>query len=139
MYGGTRPVRRGRNRCNPVCGYREEPDVAPDSNVETYAALKLAIDNWRWAGVPFYLRTGKRLAKRKSLIAIRFKEVPHALFRGTAVTKSSTELARNPGPAGGRNFAGVRGQNTRPNNEAGRCLDGFQVSGLLWGRAFYRI
>jgi glucose-6-phosphate 1-dehydrogenase len=72
---------------NPVNGYREESDVAPDSNVETYVALKLMIENWRWAGVPFYIRTGKRLAKRKSVIAIRFKEAPHALFRGTAVTK----------------------------------------------------
>jgi glucose-6-phosphate 1-dehydrogenase len=72
---------------NPVRGYREEPDVAPDSNVETYVALKLMIENWRWAGVPFYIRTGKRLAKRKSVIAIRFKEAPHVLFRETAVQK----------------------------------------------------
>src|SRR5581483_10591487 len=72
---------------NPVSGYRQEPDVAPDSTVETYVALKLMIENWRWAGVPFYIRTGKRLAKRKSVIAIRFKEAPHALFRGTPVTK----------------------------------------------------
>jgi glucose-6-phosphate 1-dehydrogenase len=71
---------------NPVPGYREEKDVAPDSNVETYVALKLLVENWRWAGVPFYIRTGKRLAKRKSVIAIRFKEAPHALFRGTAVS-----------------------------------------------------
>ena len=71
----------------PVPGYRQESDVAPDSDVETYVALKLMIENWRWAGVPFYIRTGKRLAKRKSAIAIRFKEAPHALFRGTAVTK----------------------------------------------------
>jgi glucose-6-phosphate 1-dehydrogenase len=72
---------------DPVSGYRQEPGVACDSNVETYVALKLLIENWRWAGVPFYVRTGKRLAKRKSVIAIRFKEAPHALFRGTAVTK----------------------------------------------------
>jgi glucose-6-phosphate 1-dehydrogenase len=72
---------------NPAGGYRQEPDVAPDSTVETYVALKLMIENWRWAGVPFYIRTGKRLAKRKSVIAIRFKEAPHALFRGTPVTK----------------------------------------------------
>lgn len=72
---------------NPVPGYRHEPDVSPDSNVETYVALKLMVENWRWAGVPFYIRTGKRLARRKSVIAIRFKEAPHALFRNTAVTK----------------------------------------------------
>lgn len=68
-----------------VPGYRSEPDVAPDSTVETYAAMKLTIENWRWSGVPFYIRTGKRLASRKSQIAIRFKETPGALFRGTQV------------------------------------------------------
>jgi glucose-6-phosphate 1-dehydrogenase len=62
-------------------GYRQEPDVSPNSEVETYAAMKLSIDNWRWAGVPFYIRTGKRLAGRKTQIAIRFKETPAALLR----------------------------------------------------------
>jgi len=66
-----------------VRGYRNEPDVAPDSIVETYAALRLCIDNWRWAGVPFYLRTGKRLPKRLTEIAIRFKDAPLMLFRET--------------------------------------------------------
>jgi glucose-6-phosphate 1-dehydrogenase len=60
--------------------YREEDDVAPASFVETYAALRLCIDNWRWAGVPFYLRTGKRLPKRWTEIAIRFKDAPLMLF-----------------------------------------------------------
>jgi glucose-6-phosphate 1-dehydrogenase len=69
----------------PVVGYRQEKDVAPDSPVETYLAMKLEIENWRWAGVPFYIRTGKRLANRKSQIAIRFKDAPCALFRGTDV------------------------------------------------------
>ncbi len=64
----------------PVPGYREEPDVAPDSNTETYAAVKLWIDNWRWADVPFYLRSGKRLAHKNSEIAIRFRSLPHRLF-----------------------------------------------------------
>jgi glucose-6-phosphate 1-dehydrogenase len=63
-----------------VRAYREEPDVAPDSFVETYVALKLCVDNWRWAGVPFYLRTGKRLPKRWTEIAIRFKDAPLMLF-----------------------------------------------------------
>ena len=62
-------------------GYRSEPNVAPDSRTETYVALKLLIDNWRWAGVPFYLRSGKRLAKTVTEIAIRFSRVPHLLFR----------------------------------------------------------
>ncbi len=68
-----------------VVGYREEPGVAPNSNTETFAALKLSIDNWRWAGVPFYLRTGKRMAKRVTEIAIQFCRPPFVLFRNTAV------------------------------------------------------
>lgn len=64
-----------------VLGYRQEKDVDSQSLVETYAALKLHIDNWRWSGVPFYLRAGKRLAKRASQIAIFFKPVPSILFR----------------------------------------------------------
>ncbi len=68
-----------------AAAYRSEPDVAPDSKVETYVALKLSIENWRWSGVPFYIRTGKRLARRKSQIAIKFKDVPAALLRDTGV------------------------------------------------------
>jgi glucose-6-phosphate 1-dehydrogenase len=64
-----------------VPGYREEKNVAPESATETYAALKLFIDNWRWAGVPFYLRTGKRLAENSSAICIRFKNPPQDLLR----------------------------------------------------------
>ncbi len=73
-----------------VPAYRQEHDVAHESTTETYVALKLAVENWRWSGVPFYVRTGKRLARRKTQIAIRFKEAPCALFRSTAV--------RNPAP-----------------------------------------
>ncbi|GAB0116819.1 glucose-6-phosphate 1-dehydrogenase [Acidisoma sp. 7E03] len=68
-----------------VQGYRAEPDVSPHSGTETFVAMKLGIDNWRWAGVPFYLRTGKRMSKRKTEIAIRFKEAPFAMFRDTRV------------------------------------------------------
>jgi len=71
----------------PVRGYREEPDVAPDSPVETYVAMRLQIDNWRWAGVPFYLRTGKHLCHRDSEIAIRFKQAPLAPFEDTPVER----------------------------------------------------
>ena len=67
----------------PVKGYREEPNVAPDSNIETYAAMELEIDNWRWAGVPFYMRTGKHMAARFTEIAIRFKQAPQAPFMDT--------------------------------------------------------
>ena len=68
-----------------VPGYRTEPNVDPKSGTETYVALQLAIDNWRWAGVPFYLRTGKRMAERVTEIAIRFKAPPALLFRQTGV------------------------------------------------------
>lgn len=73
-----------------VPGYREEPNVKPNSNTETYAALKLRIDNWRWANVPFYLRTGKRLAKRVTEIAIHFKRVPFHLFQNTSIETLTT-------------------------------------------------
>jgi glucose-6-phosphate 1-dehydrogenase len=71
----------------PVRDYRAEPNVAKGSQTETYVAMKLLIDNWRWAGVPFYLRTGKALARRKTEIAIRFKQAPLTLFRDTPVEK----------------------------------------------------
>jgi glucose-6-phosphate 1-dehydrogenase len=76
----------------PLPGYREEPGVAGDSHVETYVAMKLGIDNWRWAGVPFYLRTGKRMAVRKTEIAIHFKQAPFALFRGTPVERLAPNI-----------------------------------------------
>jgi glucose-6-phosphate 1-dehydrogenase len=65
----------------PVSGYRQEPGVSPTSRTETFVAAKLLIDNWRWAGVPFYLRTGKRLAKRSTEIVIEFRRAPHMVFR----------------------------------------------------------
>ena len=68
-----------------VSAYHDEPNVAPDSATETYVACKLHIDNWRWAGVPFYLRTGKRMTRRRTEIAIRFHQAPYTLFRGTDV------------------------------------------------------
>ncbi len=71
----------------PARAYRQEPDVAPDSATETYIACKLMIDNWRWAGVPFYLRTGKYMKGRRTEIAIRFHQAPYALFRGTDVER----------------------------------------------------
>jgi glucose-6-phosphate 1-dehydrogenase len=74
-----------------MASYRRAPDVAADSVTETYVALKLAIDNWRWAGVPFYLRTGKALAGRRTEVAIQFKQAPLALFRDTPVK----QLTRN--------------------------------------------
>ena len=68
-----------------VRAYRQEPKVAPASNIETYVAMQLEIANWRWAGVPFYVRTGKHLSQRNTEIAIRFKQAPYAAFHGTPV------------------------------------------------------
>ncbi len=72
---------RGRVNGEEAPAYREEPEVAPASTTETFVALKMFVDNWRWAGVPFYLRTGKRLPKRDTEIAIQFRRAPHLLFR----------------------------------------------------------
>jgi glucose-6-phosphate 1-dehydrogenase len=77
----------------PVAGYREEPEVDPESETETYVAARLFIDDWRWAGVPFYLRAGKRLPKRATEIAVRFKEVPHALFKESNADPEANLLA----------------------------------------------
>lgn len=71
----------------PQDGYLSEPGVDPASVTETYAALKLYIDNWRWRNVPFYLRTGKRMARRNSMISIRFKHPPQQLFEGTSIER----------------------------------------------------
>jgi glucose-6-phosphate 1-dehydrogenase len=72
----------------PVPGYREEQGVAPDSKTETYVALRLKVENWRWNGVPFFLRTGKRLPRRVTEVAITFKRVPHMIFGGAEVEPS---------------------------------------------------
>ena len=65
--------------------YRDEDGVAADSTTESFVALKLKIDNWRWAGMPFYLRTGKALAKRRTEIAVQFRQAPYAMFQDTPV------------------------------------------------------
>jgi glucose-6-phosphate 1-dehydrogenase len=82
----TRTVRgqytAGTVRGDRVPGYRDEPDVAKDSMTETYVAMRLSIDSWRWGGVPFYVRAGKRLAKRLAEVVLHFKSLPHGLFRG---------------------------------------------------------
>jgi len=70
-----------------VPAYREEPNVAPNSNTETYAGLKIQVDNWRWAGVPFYLRSGKRLARRDTEIVVQFNRPPLLFFRQTGLEK----------------------------------------------------
>lgn len=76
-----------------VPGYREEPGVNPDSTTPTYVAMKFLVDNWRWQGVPFYLRTGKRLPKKVSEIAIQFREVPYLIFQSAAQQVNANTLA----------------------------------------------
>jgi glucose-6-phosphate 1-dehydrogenase len=76
----------------PVPAYRAEAGVSPESKTETFVALKLNIDNWRWNGVPFYLRTGKRLSKRHTEITIQFKRTPFVLFRNAPVHKQTNHL-----------------------------------------------
>jgi glucose-6-phosphate 1-dehydrogenase len=92
----TRAVRGqygpGQEGTEMVAGYRSEPLVDPNSNAETFVALKLVMDSWRWAGVPFYIRTGKRLPKRVTEIVIQFRRAPFVLFRDTPVEKLTPNL-----------------------------------------------
>jgi glucose-6-phosphate 1-dehydrogenase len=76
-----------------VPGYREEPEVDPQSETETFVAGRFTIDDWRWSGVPFYLRAGKRMPKRATEIAIQFKEVPLRLFRESTGDPAPNVLA----------------------------------------------
>ena len=102
-----RPVHRGRHRTANACpaiarrcaitssGMQQADAAAPvNSTTETFVALRLFIDNWRWAGVPFYLRTGKRLPKRASEVAIQFKDVPQVLFNANPECRWSRPCCR---------------------------------------------
>jgi glucose-6-phosphate 1-dehydrogenase len=82
----------GAVRGMPVPGYLEEADIARDSTTETFAALKVEIDSWRWAGVPFYLRTGKRLQDRLTELVVTFDEVPHPIFQKPPSSRSANQL-----------------------------------------------
>ena len=85
-----------------VKAYRDSPGVAPDSNTETYVALKLLIENWRWSGVPFYMRTGKSMTGRLTEIVVHFRQAPFAMFRDTPVDKlAPNTLTLNIQPAQG--------------------------------------
>jgi len=84
----------GRIAARDIAAYRTEPDVAPDSRTETYIAMKLMIDNWRWGGVPFYVRTGKRLAARQTEIAIVFKAAPYTIFRELGADRPAPNVVR---------------------------------------------
>ena len=82
----------GAVRGVPVPGYLQEADIAPDSNTETFVALKVDIDTWRWSGVPFYLRTGKRLQDRVTELVVTFDDVPHPIFEMPSTTRTANEL-----------------------------------------------
>ena len=86
----------GQINGKPVPGYRQEPGVKSDSSTDTFAALKLHVDNWRWSGVPFYLRSGKRLAQPHTEVAILFKRAPHMVFRGENTETNSLVLNIQP-------------------------------------------
>lgn len=86
----------GKNGDKILAGYREEPGVSPTSRTETFVAMRLLIDNWRWAGVPFFLRTGKRLAKRGTEIMIQFRRAPHIVFRDRDVEPNRLVLNIQP-------------------------------------------
>ena len=94
-----------------VPGYREEPGVAPDSATETFFATRVEIDSWRWAGVPFYLRTGKRLPRRSTEISIVFRDAPLAFFEGSGVQElEPNHLTLRIQPEEGINFSFVAKQ-----------------------------
>ena len=79
-----------------VAGYRQEHGVSPDSKTDTFVAAKLLIDNWRWADVPFYIRTGKRMPRRVTEVAIKFRRAPHLLFRGQGLDTNTLVLNIQP-------------------------------------------
>ena len=82
----------GASNGAPVPGYLDEKDIAPNSTTETYVAIKAEIDSWRWAGVPFYLRTGKRLQERLTELVVTFDDVPHSIFEVPPVSESANQL-----------------------------------------------
>ena len=94
----------GGSNESPLSGYRQEPGVDPNSTTETYVAMKLFIDNWRWQGVPFYVRTGKRLAKRLSEVVLTFREAPVHLFDAAAGGPTANQLILRIQPDEGAEF-----------------------------------
>ena len=128
-----------RSLGQPVEDYRREPDVAPSSPIETYVALKLEIDTWRWAGVPFYLRTGKSMSKRWTEIAIRFRRAPLSVFQGTDVGRTRPELARPANSAGRGHILAVPGQAPGPERCPGAGQDELRLQGLVSAAAECRL
>ena len=85
-------------------GYFDEEGSNPESRTETFVALRADIDNWRWAGVPFYLRTGKRLGQRYSEIVIQYKQIPHSIFNDESKSSVATQPIDHPFATGKRKF-----------------------------------
>ena len=108
-------------------GYLEEKDIPDDSTTETYVAVRLGVQNRRWAGVPFYIRAGKRMPRRVTEIAVMFKGAPHLPFRKADVESLGPEPAGRPGPAGRGRDAQVRLEGARHDDGAARHRDGLPV------------
>ena len=124
----------------PVPGYRQEPNVAPDSATETFAALKLWIDNWRWEGVPIYLRSGKSLWKRGTEILVQFKKAPEVLFRAVpGVEQPGAQPAHLPHPAGPGHRAALPGEAPRPAARAAEGRHALRLPGGVRGLAQHRL
>ena len=111
----------------PASAYRKEPNVAADFDDRDIRRLRLKIDNWRWAGVPFYLRTGKMLKRRLTEIAIRFHQAPYTLFRGTRCGAAGSQLDDPAHPARRGHRARVRRQAARPDRDAGQRQHGLRL------------
>jgi glucose-6-phosphate 1-dehydrogenase len=94
----------GGSSSRPIAGYRQEPGVDPNSTTETYVATKLFVDNWRWQGVPFYIRTGKRLPKRLSEVVLTFREAPVHLFDAAGGAPTPNQLILRIQPDEGTNI-----------------------------------
>ena len=105
---------RGFVEGDEVPAYREEQGVAPDSMTETYVAAKLYVDNWRWADTPFYVRMGKRLARRETTIAIQFKRAPHPPFERDVRRRPAPERAARARAAGRGRLARDRREGAGP-------------------------
>ena len=95
---------KGGSQGNPLLGYRDEPGVDPNSTTETYVATKLFVNNWRWQGVPFFIRTGKRLPKRLSEVVLTFREAPVHLFDSAGGSPTSNQLVLRIQPNEGAEF-----------------------------------
>ena len=96
VLDAVRPPRVEEARFGQYAGYRNEDGVEPDSTTPTYAAIRLQIENWRWHGVPFYLRAGKRMAKKTTEVTLQFRDVPHQLFPGAAPAPNRIALKIQP-------------------------------------------